>query len=421
MSLRIQCLQKLKGHDEKVEAVAALPDGRHMVSGSADRTLNLWDLMTGVVLKKMEGHYDEVKALAVSRDGRLIASGDKSGDFIAWQGETGESLTEPIKAHSEAISSLDFSPDGTVLATASASEDLIDAIKLWSTETWKVQGDPIHCWDIKKHVISMKLRYSTTKFIHCIRYSPSGEHLAIATITDITIYNPRTRDCIANFKGHRGINLSLAWMPDGTRLLSGGSYHDPNIREWDASTWQQVGDSWKDNTYMKCIHAIAINPAGTLVASLSLDNDNGYTIRLWRISDSRTSDVVLKECSLQCITFSIDGKRILGGTYDKRISEFAIRILPMKNALVKDVSNKHASEVLCLIYCSFVFKSHLVQGYFTKGNSRQRDSSGMFTSLNVRLPFEHTTDFRYDHRSPRCIHIWGFSHCRTITHTRYRS
>jgi WD40 repeat protein len=419
MPLRIKCLWKFEGHDEKVDAVAVLPDGRHMVSGSADRTLNLWDLMTGVVLKKMEGHYDEVKALAVSRDGRLIASGDESGDFIAWQGKTGESLTEPIKAHSQAISSLDFSPDGAVLATASASVVSKDGIKLWSTETWKVQGDPIHCWDIDPlDFISMKSRYLTTKFIHCIRYSPSGEHLAIATIADITIYNPRTRDCIANLKGHRGFNFSLAWMPDGTRLLSGGSYHDPNIREWDASTWQQVGDSWKDNTYMKCIHAIAINSAGTLAASLSLDN--GYTVRLWRISDSRTSDAIWKGCPLRCITFSIDGKRILGGD-DKRILEFAIQLLPMKNALVKDVSNKHASEVLCSIYCSFVFKSHLVQGYFTKGNSRQRDSSGMFTSLTVRLLFEHTTDFRYDHRSPQCIHIWGFSHCGTITHTGYRS
>ncbi|KIK38135.1 hypothetical protein CY34DRAFT_407589 [Suillus luteus UH-Slu-Lm8-n1] len=343
MSLRVKCLRKLEGHDEKVEAVAVLPDGRHMVSGSADRTLNLWDLMTGVVLKKMEGHYDEVKALAVSRDGRLIASGDESGDFIAWQGETGESLTEPIKAHSRAISSLDFSPDGAVLATASASADSKDGIKLWSTETWKVQGDPIHCWDFDLlDYLSTKSRYLTTKFIHCIRYSPSGEHLAIATISDITIYNPRTRDCIANFKGHRGINLSLAWMPDGTRLLSGGSYHDPNIREWDASTWQQVGDSWKDNTYMKCIHAIAINPTGTLAASLSLDN--GYTIRFWRTSDSRTSDAIWKGCPLRRITFSVDGKRILGGTYDKRILEYAIRTLPMKNDLVKDLSNKHASE-----------------------------------------------------------------------------
>jgi WD40 repeat protein len=238
-----------------------------------------------------------------------------------------------LSPDSDEISSLDFSPDGTVLATASVSS--VDGTKLWCTETWEVQGDPIHCRDEAKY----------RKFLHCVRFSPSGEHLAIATDSDITIYNPGTRDCIANFKGHRGKNLSLAWMPDGTRLLSGGSYHDPNIREWDASTWKQVGDSWKDNTYMKCIRAIAIHPTGTLAVSLSLDNYD--TIRLWWIPES-TSLAILKGCilqNLQCITFSIDGEHILGGTYNKTILEFQAR-LPVKKALVKDVSNKDTSEVL---------------------------------------------------------------------------
>jgi WD40 repeat protein len=95
---------------------------------------------------------------------------------------------------------------------------------------------------------------------------------------------------------------------------------------------------------MKCIPAIAINPAGTLAAYLSLDNCS--TIRLWQISDSRTIAVLKLRCQLQCITFSIDGGHILGGTDDNRVLEFAIHKLPMKSALVKDASNKHASEVL---------------------------------------------------------------------------
>lgn len=161
MSLRIklECLRNFEGHDERVDAVAVLPDGRHMVSGSADRTLHLWDLKTGVVLKKMEGHYDRVKVLAVSRDGQLIASGDESGHFIVWQGETRESLTESIKAHSYAISSLDFSPDGTALATANAKST--DGIKLWCAETWKVQGDPIHCRDVRLHEVMKYMCTST--------------------------------------------------------------------------------------------------------------------------------------------------------------------------------------------------------------------------------------------------------------------
>jgi WD40 repeat protein len=130
-----------------------------MVTGSRDKTLRLWDLETGVVLKKMEGHSSQVEALAVSRDGQIIASGTDGGEFIAWHGENGESLTKPIKAHSKHIYSVDFSPDGTVLATG-ADDGMT---KFWCTKTWQMQGDPIECRAA------------------CIRYSPSGELLAIAT------------------------------------------------------------------------------------------------------------------------------------------------------------------------------------------------------------------------------------------------
>jgi WD40 repeat protein len=70
-------------------------------------------LETGGVLKKMEGHSSKVEALAVSRDGQMVASGAENEEFIAWHGETGESLTQPIKAHSSRIFTVDFSPDGT--------------------------------------------------------------------------------------------------------------------------------------------------------------------------------------------------------------------------------------------------------------------------------------------------------------------
>jgi WD40 repeat protein len=285
------------GHEDSVRAVAVFPDRRRMITGSYDKTLRIWDLETGVVLKKMEGHSNWVFALGVSRDGQIIASGDASGEIIAWHGETGESLTQPIKAHSYQIYSVDFSPDSTVLVTGSWD----GMTKFWCTKTWQMQGDSINCGPVL-----------------CVRYSPSGELLAIATYENIQICNPGTRERVASFKAHTKSNLSLAWTPDGTHLLSGGDKEDPTIREWDSSTWQQVGHPWKGHT--NYIYAIAIDPTGTLVASASRDKH----VRLWRLSDRRNVGIFEHSSSLRSVTFSFDGNHILSGGYDNKISEWAV-------------------------------------------------------------------------------------------------
>jgi len=288
-------LRTFEDHEWSVTAVAVFPNRRQMVTGSFDNTLRLWDLETGIVLKKMEGHNAPVSALAVSRDGQIIVSGDENEEFIAWHGETGGSLTEPIKAHSDDIYSVDFSPDGTVLATGSRDE----TIKLWCTKTWQMQGEPINCG----HIVT------------CVRYSPSGELLAIATYSNIQIYNPGTREHVTSFGDD---SWSLAWTPDGTHLLSGGGNSDCTIREWDPLTWEQVGHSWKGHT--RAILDIAIHPAGTLVASASYDNH----VRLWSLLSGRTIAIFQHSSGLRCVTFSVDGKHILSGGDDKKISEWKL-------------------------------------------------------------------------------------------------
>ncbi|KAG2750670.1 hypothetical protein P692DRAFT_20831547, partial [Suillus brevipes Sb2] len=301
-----------------VRVVAVFPDRRRMITGSFDKTLRLWDLETGVVLKKMEGHSSEVRALAVSRDGQMIVSGDAGGEIIVWHGETGELLTKRIKAHSRGIYSVDFSPDGTVLATGSGD----CMTKFWCTKSWQMQGEPIKGYGF------------------CIRYSPSGELLAIATYENIQIYNPGTRERVASFKAHTDLNMSLAWTPDGTRLLSGGDHGDPTIREWDPLAWKQVGLPWEGHTGR--IWAIAVHPAGTLVASASWDKH----VRLWRLSDQQNIGIFQHSSPLRSVTFSVDGSwHILSGGEDKKISKWE---------LPKDAHPKASPDSHNAIRASFV-------------------------------------------------------------------
>ena len=56
----------MEGHQEKLTACAVSPDGSFAVSGSADRSMWLWDLQTGKPVKSFEGHKLAVTAVAVT-------------------------------------------------------------------------------------------------------------------------------------------------------------------------------------------------------------------------------------------------------------------------------------------------------------------------------------------------------------------
>src|SRR5882757_10684985 len=152
----------------EMTAVAVFPDGRRMATNSLDGMLRVWDLKNGVILKGMDGHGDAMQDMALSRDGQLIASSDESGYVTTWHGDTYRPVTQAFRAHSTACP-LDFSPDGTTLVTGS-----FEGCKLWNTKTWQLQGESF----------GSSFGYG----IHCIRYSPSGELLAITANNAIEIW-----------------------------------------------------------------------------------------------------------------------------------------------------------------------------------------------------------------------------------------
>lgn len=310
-------IQEIEGHNGSVSSVAVLPDKRRIVTGSQDKIIRLWDLKEGVMLKKMERHNGSVWTLVVSQHGKLIASGGDNGELVAWDGDTGKPLTQAIKAHTSWILSLDFSPDDTVLATGSYDR----TVKLWNTKMWQEQGNLIQCG----------------AFVRCVRYSPSGERLAIATEDNaIQIWLPATRECVVKFQAATsGFNMSLAWTPDGTRILSSGNGgEDYTIREWESLTWQRVGEPWEGHSLG--VRAIALNSNGTLVASASEDNH----VRLWRLSDRQTIAIFKHSDKVHCVTFSTDGRHILSGGADKKL----LKWLVPEDALPQDGPKEQAKQ-----------------------------------------------------------------------------
>ena len=102
-------------------------DGRTLASGSRDKTIKIWNLATGELIRTLSGHSENVLSVAMSSDGRTLASGGGYDKTIKiWNLATGQ-LIRTLSGHFENVWSVAISPDGRTLA--SGSED--KTIKIW--------------------------------------------------------------------------------------------------------------------------------------------------------------------------------------------------------------------------------------------------------------------------------------------------
>lgn len=115
-----EVLQAMRGHSGAVHAVALRADGKVALSGGSDRTLRVWDVQRGTPGRILSGHGDTVTACAFSlkpmkvgkmlRAEALIASGSADRTIRIWDWQGGETLLN-LKGHRDAITFLAFTED----------------------------------------------------------------------------------------------------------------------------------------------------------------------------------------------------------------------------------------------------------------------------------------------------------------------
>src|SRR5260221_209745 len=147
------------GHSGPVICLSYSPNGRHVVSGSYDNTIRIWDTKTGVAVgEPLTGHIQSVRSVAYSPDGRHIVSGSADNAIRIWDAKTGGAVGEPLKGHAKSVSSVAYSPDGRHIV--SGSED--NTIRIWDAETGAAVHEPL-----KGH----------TEGVSFAAYSPDGRHI----------------------------------------------------------------------------------------------------------------------------------------------------------------------------------------------------------------------------------------------------
>ncbi|NES23429.1 MAG: WD40 repeat domain-containing protein [Symploca sp. SIO3E6] len=120
-----------------VSVLAYTPDGSILVSGSYDRTIKVWNQITGqLAYPPLRGHTGRIEAIAINPNGKVLASASRDGVRL-WNLQTGE-LLAVLRGHGDWVKSLAFSKDGQLLATGGFDQ----SITIWQVTSPKASESP---------------------------------------------------------------------------------------------------------------------------------------------------------------------------------------------------------------------------------------------------------------------------------------
>jgi WD40 repeat protein len=312
----------LDGHAGTVNAVAASPDVRWLVSAGHDGVPRVWDLGAALRLARL-GHQRTVRRIAFARDGKTVITSGTDNTIRLWDATSGAELRRLSPRH-------ECNDGATILAGEIGAGCADGNVYLWSGDRTRTRtlagsgrgvrhavaapdgswiaaghiGGWIHVWDNATGKL-LAQRQVHDHNIYGLHALPDGTLLS--TSLDNTVRRTSsTLEPLALWRapGIEGL-LDAAIDPRGRFVVAGGD--GSPIFKWDLTLVGAPAVALAGHT--SSVSGVDVSPDGALVASASSDG----TIRLW---DTTTwSSRVLRGPAggVQDLAFSPDGRWLATG------------------------------------------------------------------------------------------------------------
>ena len=202
----------LRGHTDKIRRAIFSPSGQIIISASDDKSVKIWQI-NGELIHDLKGHRGQITSVSLSPDGKIIASASTDGTLKIWK-INGEELSS-LKVERGWITSASFSPDGQIIAAAGTD----GTVKLWSLRKVVEKLQKQQSIEASNDIQLLRSLQMESDKIMSVTFSPDGAMLAAASAGGTARIWSKDGTPLSILKHTSGLT-NISFSPDSQMLLS---------------------------------------------------------------------------------------------------------------------------------------------------------------------------------------------------------